>query len=451
MASFFNSERIRDKRERAALWIGAVTTALLGAACAAPPTVSNKAVIEAVNSRPGVTVAFEPPARAEGVALVNTPIVEVGPTKTPTDVPPTPTPTRTPTKTPTPPPTSTPTRTPTETSTPTETPSKSEATAKGSNLRKGPSSTIYDVAGTLIKDQKVEIIGKNADGSWLQVKTADGKIGWVLATLVTVDSQVILAEINVVVAPPTPTRPPSTATPRPVAPETATSSKTVTNNSGQDRTVRDAPGGNIVSGVTFANGSSEEVVSSTPEWIQIRSGWVVAFGLEITTSTGTAQVPVPTAPAPAGVENPPNATESSVWDGFGIYVTNKIDLKVLGNNVAPLVFPQKSELKGAGALEYKPDNQGFTEGSPFTVTLGRVNANGTIVDRGGYFEIPVTLADGSPSLFRINKTVAQIILYTFTTQGGWAPFETGKHTVLTDYLDGVIGVSASSDTLALFN
>jgi uncharacterized protein YraI len=446
MAPFFNSERIRDKRERVALWIGAVTTALLGAACAAPPT--NEAIIAAANSKIGaVTITHVPPSREEGVSLVkNTPIVEVDtPTSTPTSTP-------TPTRTPTPPPTETPTptRTPTETPKPTETPSKSEAIAEGSNLRTGPG-TNYDKAGTLIKNQKVEIVGKNADGSWLQIKTADGKIGWVLATLVTVDSQVILAEINVVVAPPTPTRPPSTATPRPVAPETATSSKTVTNNSGQDRTVRDAPGGNIVSGVTFANGSSEEVVSSTPEWIQIRSGWVVAFGLEITTSTGTAQVPVPTAPAPAGVENPPNATESSVWDGFGIYVTNKIDLKVLGNNVAPLVFPQKSELKGAGALEYKPDNQGFTEGSPFTVTLGRVNANGTIVDRGGYFEIPVTLADGSPSLFRINKTVAQIILYTFTTQGGWAPFETGKHTVLTDYLDGVIGVSASSDTLALFN
>ena len=76
MASFFNSERIRVKRERAALWIGAVTTALLGAACAAPPT--NEAIIAAANSKIGaVTITHVPPSREEGVSLVkNTPIVE---------------------------------------------------------------------------------------------------------------------------------------------------------------------------------------------------------------------------------------------------------------------------------------------------------------------------------------------------------------------------------------
>lgn len=319
MASFLNSERIRDKRERAALWIGAVTTALLGAACTAPPT--NEAIIAAAKSKiNAVTITHIPPSREEGVALVkNTPIVEKE-LKTPT-----PTPTNTPTKTPTPPPTDTPTPkptdtpTPTETPKPTETPSRTEAIAKGSNLRTGPG-TNYDKAGTLIKDQKVEIVGKNTDGSWLQVKTADGKVAWVSASLVTITGGVALVEV--VEAPPTPTPPKvvPTATPRPAAQEAVRQSPTVTNNSAEPMPIYNFKDG-VMSIIGYLQpGASASVINTRNSAYfltnyQSQGGFVTSTTTGFSYQEGGQQVAVV---VPSPVPNPENTgvNSSSYFSGL---------------------------------------------------------------------------------------------------------------------------------------
>ncbi len=46
------------------------------------------------------------------------------------------------------------------------------------NLRAGPG-VAYPVQGSLKKDEQVTVVGRNQDGSWLQVETKDGKKLWV--------------------------------------------------------------------------------------------------------------------------------------------------------------------------------------------------------------------------------------------------------------------------------
>jgi len=85
----------------------------------------------------------------------------------------------------TPTPTPTPEATPTPVATPTPTPlPHAVAIAKGdTNLRKGPG-TNYPVAGLLKKGEQLQIIGKNKNGSWWQLKGKDGKPVWIIANRV---------------------------------------------------------------------------------------------------------------------------------------------------------------------------------------------------------------------------------------------------------------------------
>jgi uncharacterized protein YgiM (DUF1202 family) len=46
------------------------------------------------------------------------------------------------------------------------------------NLRRGPGPT-YRTEQTLIQGDRLEVIGKAADGIWLQVVAPDGTEGWV--------------------------------------------------------------------------------------------------------------------------------------------------------------------------------------------------------------------------------------------------------------------------------
>ena len=87
--------------------------------------------------------------------------------------------TLTPTATPTPeiPPTPTPTLTPTP-------PPYAVAIANGdTNLRAGPG-TSFATAGLLRAGQQLKILGKNQDGSWWQVESANGKPAWIIANRV---------------------------------------------------------------------------------------------------------------------------------------------------------------------------------------------------------------------------------------------------------------------------
>ncbi|TEU10585.1 MAG: SH3 domain-containing protein [Anaerolineales bacterium] len=78
------------------------------------------------------------------------------------------------------------------------------------NVRRGPG-TDYPVAGQLQQNDAVEIVGKNADSSWLQIVYPAGTIGrgWVSVSYAQVRGS--LASIPVVEAPPPPTPTPASS------------------------------------------------------------------------------------------------------------------------------------------------------------------------------------------------------------------------------------------------
>jgi PKD repeat protein len=85
------------------------------------------------------------------------------------------------------------------------------------NIRKGPG-TNYDILGVLLRGQKAEITGRNADATWWQIKfvAGPGGVGWVSAAYATAES---IANVPVVAAPPPPPPPSPTPEPDPQYPE----------------------------------------------------------------------------------------------------------------------------------------------------------------------------------------------------------------------------------------
>ncbi|MCB0209578.1 MAG: PKD domain-containing protein [Anaerolineae bacterium] len=83
------------------------------------------------------------------------------------------------------------------------------------NVRSGPG-TDYDILGVLLLGQSAEIIGRNAEATWWQVKypSATQDFGWVSAQFVQASN---IANVPIVTAPPAPTPVPATptATPEP--------------------------------------------------------------------------------------------------------------------------------------------------------------------------------------------------------------------------------------------
>ncbi len=76
------------------------------------------------------------------------------------------------------------------------------------NVRGGPG-TDYDLVGVLIPGQTSAILGRSADSTWIKIVYIGGpdNSGWVLRDLVRVIGE--LPNIPTVVAPPTPTLPPT--------------------------------------------------------------------------------------------------------------------------------------------------------------------------------------------------------------------------------------------------
>jgi uncharacterized protein YraI len=158
-----------------------------------------------------------------------TPTWTVTPTAQPTARP-SPTPTHTPTPTLPPPPTPTPTGTATPTHTPTlpppPTPTPTRRAVAGAefeavvlasalNVRTGPS-TDYAPVDLVRAGDELAVVGKSADGTWIQVVAADGTVAWVDASYVVLDQP--LDEVPVAEMPPTPTPTPMSQ-PQPLAPE----------------------------------------------------------------------------------------------------------------------------------------------------------------------------------------------------------------------------------------
>ncbi len=81
------------------------------------------------------------------------------------------------------------------------------------NVRRG-SGTNYAVIGVMLLGQQAEIIGRNADGTWWQIKFPGAKagVGWVSAAYVTAEN---IGNIPIVNPPPPPPPPPPTPTPVP--------------------------------------------------------------------------------------------------------------------------------------------------------------------------------------------------------------------------------------------
>jgi uncharacterized protein YraI len=102
------------------------------------------------------------------------------------------------------------------TPTPLGTPQVSAETAV--NFRAGPG-TVFPVVGTAKPGQTYPILGRNTDGTWLQVCCVDGKPIWVAATVVKIagDTKTVAVAQNIPTPPPSPT-PAPTSTPKPVAP-----------------------------------------------------------------------------------------------------------------------------------------------------------------------------------------------------------------------------------------
>ncbi len=116
-----------------------------------------------------------------------------------------------PTATPTPiPPTNTPSPTPPYTATP-----RPEVVVQANrlNVRAGPS-TLHPRIAQVQQGDILEVIGKTPDGTWWQVRLADGTVGWVYAKLVQGQGPIGEVQVsqNIPTPPPTPTY---TPTPRP--------------------------------------------------------------------------------------------------------------------------------------------------------------------------------------------------------------------------------------------
>ncbi|MCC6614659.1 MAG: protein kinase [Anaerolineae bacterium] len=156
------------------------------------------------------------------------------------------TPTRTPTatvtgtSTPSPTPTDTPTATETPSITPTPTPSATSTPAtpiamvrRELAVRLGPGPE-YPIVATINDAAILPIIGISDDGSWFQVRLADGKLAWLAASVSLVDAAGDLVSAPIAQAPtdtpthtPTPTDTP-TRTPTPTMTPTETSTYTPT-------------------------------------------------------------------------------------------------------------------------------------------------------------------------------------------------------------------------------
>ncbi len=99
---------------------------------------------------------------------------------------------------PTPAPTATPTPLPTPTPTPVPT---GLVSVEVLNFRTGPDTT-YGVIGQLKKNDRLELLARNEVGTWLQVRTEEGREGWVFAEFVYTTVNIVTLQIATEVSPP---------------------------------------------------------------------------------------------------------------------------------------------------------------------------------------------------------------------------------------------------------
>jgi len=99
------------------------------------------------------------------------------------------------------------TETPTVTETPAEatpppslTPGEADAVVNvGANVRVGPGLTYGTIAGGLNRGDKVSLLGRNADASWMHILFPDGTTkGWIFASLLNINSAIDVSALEVI-------------------------------------------------------------------------------------------------------------------------------------------------------------------------------------------------------------------------------------------------------------
>ncbi len=135
-------------------------------------------------------------------------------------------PTRMPTSTP-PPETATPTDTTTPTDTPTPATPIAQALRNDIVLRGGPGSN-YPITGSLQADEQIAIVGVSDDGSWYQVRLADGTLGWLTTASALVTTFGNISGVPIAQAPTNTPTETATATNTPTNTATATLTETPT-------------------------------------------------------------------------------------------------------------------------------------------------------------------------------------------------------------------------------
>jgi len=178
-------------------------TYLVVGCAAAPPTPDAAATEAAIAAKIFATLTAAPPAPTPAATATPAPPTLPPPTLT---VAPSPTPVA-PTVTPTQPPA---TPSPTERPSPSATPQSPQAIVQSAvlNVRAGPGTT-HAVVSTTKQGDSLPVIGRNNDGSWLQVTLPDSRSGWIAASL----AQVNVPANKVAVAGVIPTPPPAVAQP----------------------------------------------------------------------------------------------------------------------------------------------------------------------------------------------------------------------------------------------
>lgn len=104
------------------------------------------------------------------------------------------------------------TSTPTPPITPTPVPLFGIVIAENLNIRQGPSSN-YGLLGGLKRGNQIIIMRRTPTGNWLEIKTPDGKIGWVAAEYVEIPPEIDIGLIPMATVGPTPTLPPTPSRP----------------------------------------------------------------------------------------------------------------------------------------------------------------------------------------------------------------------------------------------
>ncbi|RIK38772.1 MAG: hypothetical protein DCC55_20120 [Chloroflexi bacterium] len=184
------------------------------------------------------------------------------------------------------------------------------------NIRTGPGLN-FPVLVTLAPSQGFVLAGRNADGSWLQVRVPDGRLGWVSTAVIT--TTLNLATLPVVTdAPAVVTAPPATPA-EPVAGTGGQALGTVVN--ANNLNVRTGPGlaYGFLSSLPLGSSVVLEGRNADGSWLQVRLadgrlGWVSSAYM--TTNLAIASLPVSETPA-APVVAAPAVTPTETAPGVG--------------------------------------------------------------------------------------------------------------------------------------